>query len=171
MSNIDKIRQEIERRRDFFYERFLKKGIGCVEESRYDECVEILSFIDSLPDCTVCTKGNGRVKDEVFDTLAEQEPNKSLEEAAEEYRRESYRKSVLPNIDGPANEYCGNIKDAFIAGAEWQKEQMLKDAVEADVNTYIDLAAGKSWAEFVVRMPTKHLGDKVRIIVIKEDKK
>ena len=83
-------------------------------------------------------------------------------------------------------------KDSFKAGAEWQyqkdreefakikaktwcegfdahKEQMLKDAVEADVNTYIDLAAGKSWAEFVVRMPTKELGDKVRMVIIKED--
>ena len=48
----------------------------------------------------------------------------SLEEAAEEYRRESYRKSILPNIDGPTNEYGGNIKDAFIAGAEWARKQM-----------------------------------------------
>ena len=53
--------------------------------------------------------------------------------------------------------------------AEWQKSQMLKEAVEADVNTYKDLAAGKSWAEFVVEMPTSNLGNKVRLIVLPMD--
>ena len=109
-----------------------------------------------------------------------------------------------------------DIKDAFVAGAKWQaeqllkgsplpedtvlfnkgvaegrrlaeeeqadlftivaldaaqraQEQMMKEAVEADVNTYRDLAVGKSWAEFVVEMPTNNLGDKVRIIIVKED--
>lgn len=61
------------------------------------------------------------------------------------------------------------IREVFIAGAEWDREQMLKNAVEADVNAYRDLAAGKSWAEFIVEMPTNNLGDKVRIIIVKED--
>ena len=76
MSMKQQIRDEIERRRDFFYERYVKKGIGCIEESRYDECVEILSFIDSLPDCTVKTDGQGRVKDDVYDSLTD-EPKSS----------------------------------------------------------------------------------------------
>ena len=46
---------------------------------------------------------------------------------------------------------------------------MMKEAVEADVNIYRDIVAGKSWAEFVVEMPTNNLGDKVRIIIEKED--
>ena len=57
----------------------------------------------------------------------------------------------------------------FLEGAEWAREQMLKEAVEADVNTYRDLASGKSWAEFVVEMPTNNLGDKVRVIVLKKE--
>lgn len=118
MSNIDKIRQEIERRRDFFYERYIQKGIGCIEETRYDECVEILSFIDSLPDCTVKTSGQGRVKDNVYDSLTEEKPSKDLEEAAEEYATTHLRNNEFQTSD-----------NAFIAGAEWQKEQMMKDYI------------------------------------------
>lgn len=62
-----------------------------------------------------------------------------------------------------------DLDDAFETGADWMEKQMLKEAVEADVNIYRDLAAGKNWAEFVVEMPTNNLGDKVRIIVVKED--
>ena len=29
----------------------------------------------------------------------------------------------MPNIDGPMPEYGGSIKEAFISGAKWQKEQ------------------------------------------------
>lgn len=53
--------------------------------------------------------------------------------------------------------------------ANWQKEQMLEDAVDADVNTYEDLAGGKSWAEFVVKVPTNNIGDKVKIIIVNEE--
>lgn len=59
----------------------------------------------------------------------------------------------------------------FLEGAEWTREQMLKEAVEADVNVYRDLAEGESWAEFVARMPTQNLGDKVRLVIIKEGEK
>lgn len=64
-----------------------------------------------------------------IDSLQQEQPSEDLEEVAEEYRRESYRKSVLPNIDGPIPEYGGSIKDAFIAGAEWQ-EKHSKDGTE-----------------------------------------
>lgn len=59
----------------------------------------------------------------------------------------------------------------FLEGAEWTREQMLKEAVVADVNVYRDLAEGESWAEFVVRMPTENLGDKVHMVIIKEGEK
>lgn len=75
----ERIRAEIERRRDFFYERYVKKGRGCIEESRYDECVEILSFIDSLPDCKVKVNGIGRVKDEVYNSLLEEKKGCGVE--------------------------------------------------------------------------------------------
>ena len=48
---------------------------------------------------------------------------KEIEEAAEEYRRESCNSALKPSIDGPMPEYGGNVKAAFIAGAEWMAGQ------------------------------------------------
>ena len=52
--------------------------------------------------------------------------------------------------------------------AEWQKSQMLKDAVEGYVNYYDD-SGGILMAEAQVGCPY-HNGDKVKIIIVKEDK-
>lgn len=120
MDKIEKIRQEIERRR------------GYISVTHFVE--ELLSLLDTLSE----------------------KSDKSLDEAAYEYAVDS-----TGFIDTTAY-------NVFIDGAEWQKAQMMKEAVEGDVNTYEDLAAGKSWAEFVVKMPTNKLGDKVRIIIVKE---
>ena len=110
---------------------------------------------------------------------------KDLEEASEKYGHNKH-----PMTPTGAEE----SQEDFIAGAKWQKEQdrleianikaklwqegfndckeqMMKEAVEADVNIYGDIVAGKKWAEFVVEMPTNNLGDKVHIIVVKEDEK
>lgn len=133
------------------------------------------------------------IADHSWEMLGEDEkpvPN-DLEEAAEKSSTQYYQDagySPFPNVETAAH------KSGFIAGSEWQKEQddkelsdlltiahlqgaeqmkeqMMKEAREADVNTYRDLAAGKSWAEFVVEKPPKNLGDKVRIIIVKEDEK
>ena len=54
--------------------------------------------------------------------------------------------------------------------AEWQKSQMLKDAVEASVNTYELAPGGSAYVEFVADMPVARFrsNDKVRIIVLKQ---
>jgi len=88
-----------------------------------------------------------------------------VEEAAEEYRRESFKKSVMPQIDGPANEYGGSIKDAFIAGAEWQKKQMMNEAVDGiittqNLNRYILVPNLDESLTY---------GNKVKVIIVKED--
>lgn len=87
--------------------------------------------------------------------------DKSLEEAANEF----------------ANQDCVTFisrKKGFIAGAEWQKEQMLKDAVKGKVNQdgFLELSNG----EVIDICPTLkrcalglHIGDKVRIIVLKDE--
>lgn len=103
-----------------------------------------------------------------IDTLSE-EPDKSLEEAAEEYRRESFKKSVIPQIDGPVNEYGGNIKSAFIAGAKWQKSQMLKDAKDGYVSGIIIHNDGDE-EHYAVTYPNGErphsITDKVKIIIL-----
>lgn len=69
---------------------------------------EILSFLDTLPDepVTDCHE---------------------LEKSADEYQLEA-KKHIL---DGSP---IGTAKDAFIAGAEWQKRKMMEGAVEGVVN-------------------------------------
>ena len=108
-------------------------------------------------------------------------PN-DLEEAAKKYAldtaedSEQYSARYLGYKDGAKwqkqhddKELSEKIASAYQLGLADKEKQMLKEAVEADVNTYRDLAAGKSWAEFVVEKPPKNLGDKVRIIIVKED--
>lgn len=53
-------------------------------------------------------------------SLIEEKPTEDLEEAAENYRRKSYNAAMIPQLDGPTNEYGRSVKDAFIAGAKWQ---------------------------------------------------
>lgn len=61
----------------------------------------------------------------------------------------------------------GDIKDAVIAGAEWYRERMMKDAVEAIVEDWNpdpepEITIPLNPEEFT-------LGDKVRVIIVKED--
>ena len=101
-----------------------------------------------------------------IDSLQQGQPDENLDEAARNY-------GVRGNANGVGGEdYANDLEIAFKAGAYWQKSQMLKDVIEADVNTYKDPVLSCGWAEFVVDMPsseTDKLGDKVRIIIVKED--
>lgn len=114
----------------------------------------------------VCNLSDGTCIDESQLEYTE-EPVEGLEEAAWD--------CVLDSIDvnNPVllPKYKELLTYLFKAGAEWMKAKMMEEAVEADVNTYKDPILSCGWAEFVVDMPsteTDKLGDKVRIIVIKE---
>ena len=118
-----------------------------------------------------------------------------LEEAAEQYAYNGTPDEWRPRLKPIADEIIKN----FIAGAKWQKEQMMnngtvilaeedfdaekeksmergynlckeqmmKEAVEGYVNYYED-SGGILMAEAQVGCPY-HNGDKVRIIIVKED--
>lgn len=167
MSNIDKIRQEIERRKKENMYNELPITVG-----RYYEDRDLLSFLDTLPE----------------------QPVEGLKEAACDY---------LDNHKPLTRYNWGDLMDAFIAGAEWQKKQMgeqarkelaktditladlvafdegckigrrlerqdlLKDAVEGYVNYYED-SGGILMAEAQVGCPY-HNGDKVKIVIVKEE--
>ena len=118
MSNIEKIRQEIERRREANKRQYLSSNGEmswqrmCGEE---DCLVELLAFIDSLPEETC--------KDslQVPETCKENTDSfTSLEEAANDsWVLYEYR-------DTPQGLYSSCYRDGFIAGAEWQANQLLK---------------------------------------------
>ena len=84
---------------------------------------------------------------------AEESVPNDLEEAAEEYSKERAEGHVLYDW-----------VHAFIAGAKWQKEQMMEEAVEG----YI-AATNESSAVLALPRDSFKKGDKVRIIIVKED--
>ena len=62
-------------------------------------------------------------------------------------------------------------EDIFIAGAEWQKQQMIEEAIEGEVYkydkfSYVKEKKSKSLTELLAKFND---GDKVRIIIVKEN--
>ena len=116
-----------------------------------------------------------------------------------EYKRQRAEESVPSDLEEAAAEYASDSTGfidmtayrAFIAGAEWQasqmpmpkdtvlfqkgvaegrrleREDMLKEAVEGEVYLYYSYKR-KSTA-ILVDIPIEDLGDKVRIVVLKEE--
>lgn len=85
--------------------------------------------------------------------------DKSLKEAAEEYTQkmlESWR------FDSTG---CRPLREPFIAGAEWQKQQMMKDSVEGEVHP----DDCEIWVNLIGYGYKFNDGDKVRIIVLKAE--
>ena len=125
MNTIDKIRAEIKRLEET-HEGNLNKPM---ERGRIGYahgvvacCDKILSFIDSLPE----------------------EPDKSLEEAVEKHINEALFKWSYDNEDG-IEQY---VHDSFIAGAKWQKEQMMEEWLKDRDGCFWDgVAEGKKAME------------------------
>lgn len=127
MSNIEKIRQEIERLKKYSKsskKEWIDEGHNqnaFAEDCRIKSFDKLLAFIDSLP---------------------EEKTSEDLEEAAARYEREN-RQSVLSSVD---------IVNAFIAGAEWQKAK--DDEETADLMTIVALDAGqRAREELLKEMP------------------
>lgn len=94
-----------------------------------------------------------------------------LEEKAEEYAKQYARESIPEDADGEIwkvgdvmIENQISFEDGFIAGAEWQTRKMMEEAVEAEV---ADLN-GELYNRCVECGLTDL--DKVKIIIVKEDK-
>jgi hypothetical protein len=64
----------------------------------------------------------------------------------------------------------GDLEEAFIAGAKWQKQQMMKDAVEGKIYGYDDgsFELIASWLD-MPKSPIFKDGDKVKIVIVKSD--
>ncbi len=60
-----------------------------------------------------------------------------------------------------------DIVDAFKAGARWQKEQMEKEAINGEIVKTLDNSLHVS--SYIFKREGFKFGDKVKIIIIKED--
>ena len=94
----------------------------------------------------------------IIDSLQEEPVSEDLDRAAEKYAYE-----LFPSI-GAANT---ETELAFKVGANWQKQEMMKDAMDTEV-TY-----GKSLAipslGYALDKKGLDYGDKAKLIIIKED--
>jgi len=84
-----------------------------------------------------------------IDSMQEETVSDDLKKLAEEWDESLYR------------------SDAVIAGAKWHKQQMMKDAIEG----YVDMLEfpDKTWIELSAIPKDLKDGDKVKLIIIKED--
>lgn len=135
-------------------------GTMCaVAISALDGVMEYIEYIGKLLETE--SKVNPEVEEPVSD---------DLEEAADNHIRKVVDAAGHPGWDWETQD----IADAFIAGAKWDREQMMEDAVEGEVcipNVWVEHKEGK---ELVVRAEiSKELGfkfgDKVRVIVCKKE--
>jgi len=142
MNTIEAIRKEIERRIHSIKNcPFITAELGAKER----EIGEVMAYKDILS---------------FLSTLESEKPvPNDLEEAAMNYI------APIENEDGlKVINFSGqDIADAFIAGAKWQKEQMMKDAVE--VPLYLDgdfLTVDYNFKELGYKD-----GDEVKLIIIR----
>jgi len=150
MSNIEKIKAEIERQLEYFKGKEDDAWDDCDNytdedaqwyQGHWKMCSKLLSFIDSLP---------------------EEKPSENLEEEVKRYYSDNF---TYISSDQPTLSILTNVARHF---AEWQKEQMMKDAVEGEiVQDMKGLYHVKSVA--FVSDNSYNFGDKVRIIIVKED--
>ena len=140
MTDVEKIRKEVERlQNELIQEK--ERGHGSdIDDACILELQNVLTYIDLLQKEFV---------------------NEDLEEAAKHYL---YNNILYDDV------YVGNPTDKdciemFKAGAQWQKEQMMAKAIDANCFGFQDDAL------FSFRLPAdKYLvGSKVKIIVITED--
>ena len=171
MDKIEKIRKEIERQMKFYDEKEREVlddpkqfTYALFYQGHQKMCAKLLSFLDALseePDkgldvtdfCKPIDPGIAQcVADHWWEMLDSKEPDKSLEEAAEEGANEYYVDngcSPFPNTEK------ASYISGFIAGAEWKKNALLEWARERYKSTISNVGCytGHSvWAEVIEKL-------------------
>ena len=142
MTDKEKIRAEIERRMNKH-----KYSTALTEMVYAEEDENLLAFIDSMPEEPSCP-------------ILSDDLDKLMKEV-QKYYSDNFD---YITSDQPTLSILTNIARHF---TEWQKRKMMEKAVEGYVNYYED-SGGKLMAEAQVGCPY-HIGDKVKIIIVKEE--
>lgn len=152
---VKKIREEIDRLQlstmDEHMNYYSQEAQGA-----YNVLAELDAFIDSI--VNPLDYEHATIINTDFALKDEEPKNKDFEDFVR-----SYMRANDDNILHYYDRYAG-----LIDGTQWQKEQMMKDAVEAYVNFYEEIP-GNYYTEFVVENLRPRFGDKVKLIIIKEE--
>lgn len=139
MSKIEKIRAEIERLKGQLIRGACAAQIEIETNCKDEAYNEVLAFLDTLSE----------------------EPDKSLVEEVKRYYSDNF---AYISSDQPTLSILTNVARHF---AEWQKQQMLKEAVEGKV--YFQMGGIKRVKSDDFENPDIYFGDKVKLIIVKED--
>lgn len=109
----------------------------------------------------------GGLKDDILryiDSMQEEPVSEDLQEAAMAYLKDAIKRATKTGVGT-------SIVATFEAGAQWQKEKMMRDSVIREVKVdaggypYIDATELYDYDKDV---PLAKVGDKVRIVIINE---
>ena len=127
-----------------------------------NEFKDLLSFLDTLEVKEVGVDFGDPQGDIGVKWVQEEPVSNDLEEAADNYVGHA------PEIDEDLS--CFTKRNAFIAGAQWQKERILNVATEREVKVdvggypYIDFT---ELYDFDKDIPLAKEGDKVKLVIVK----
>lgn len=140
---IAKIKAEIERlKNEHPVSKYDESYDAGVDAGYFNCCCELLSFLSTL------------------------ESGKPVPKNLDEYAQSVEDYHDVGDESGYLCTRFGDIKDAVIAGAKWQKEQMMKEAVDATVHLepgstpVIEIGVGRFGLK---------VRDKVKVIIVKGD--
>ena len=110
-----------------------------------------------------------------IDSMQEEPVSEDLEEACNSYYDETWDehggKAMV--VDGCHDIWFPSLAtdDFFKAGAQWQKEQMMKDAIECNIGWYDGLLLDytQQQQEKALDKIGAKIGDKVKLLIIKEE--
>lgn len=143
MTQIEQIRAEIERILSSFPKP--RGEVLPIDQNAYNLLSDLRTFIDSI--------------------LAEQ-PSKDLEKLIQNLTdKYPINKDSVP--EQSLNDYHQGLRFGVLQGINWQKEQMLKSAIDATIisrwkDSHVCLTTKKD-------IPQIYNGDKVKVIIVKEN--
>lgn len=144
-----------------------------------DEAIKYLQQLYPNGGCSWLDEQRIEAISMAIDALKEKPVSEDLEQAADEYsdrilseNRGKYNPDWNTYADGYEQSICAHVYPAFIDGAKWQKEQIMKDAIKGTVDwldgPFLNFTQ-KEQDDALERIGAK-IGDKVKIVIIKEEK-
>ena len=186
MTDKEKIRKEVERLMVELTQEKKKGYSSDVDDACILELQNVLTYIDSLqeekkpirreyvsPEDSTLGKLYKEAMEELEEKIALYENNhkksvsNGLEEAAKIYTISLVVNEIIP--DATVKQLREVADKSFKAGAEWQKEQMMKEAVETTVSSMVHQLIVTDYIIINAEQFGLKNGDKVKLIIIKEE--
>lgn len=145
IDKVQKIREEVERLKSQLLRGACSSQIAMETRCKEDAYNDVLTILDSMQEESV---------------------SEELENQSKKYS-DSWYCSSLKELNGTG---CGciGVKEAFIAGTNWQKQQMLEKSFGATVCKYLNVYLKEMDKDAISKALRGYTnGDRVRVLIIK----